>query len=94
MPAPGEHAQAHGQFLHDIKNRHQQNLQQQQPIAPLHTTLAGGDHAADIGIRKHHDDAGPKYRHEPAQPRPKAAFGILQGDVHEIANHSQLMVWF
>ena len=56
MAAAGEDAQTDGQFLHHVEDRHQDQLQDEQPVAPLHAALARGDHAADIGIGQHHHE--------------------------------------
>jgi hypothetical protein len=47
-----------GEFLHHEEDRHEDELHDQQPIAPLGAALSGGDDAAGIGIRQHDDEAG------------------------------------
>ena len=68
----GEDRQTDRQFLHHIKNWHQGQLQQQQPIAPLHAALPGRDNATDVGVGQHHHKPGAEYRHESAQPGSRA----------------------
>jgi hypothetical protein len=69
VAAPGSDAEARGQFLDDVENRHEQELLQEQPVAELHAALPCGDDAADIGVRKHDHDAGSHDRRNPAWPR-------------------------
>ena len=52
-------AEADSQLLHDIEDRDQHNLQQQQAIAPLRAALRRGDDAARVGVGEHDHDAGP-----------------------------------
>jgi hypothetical protein len=44
------------EFLHDVENWHQQELEQQQAVAPLDAALPGGDDAADVGVGEHDHD--------------------------------------
>ncbi len=53
-----DHAEPHCQLLHEIEDRDQQELQQQQPVAPLRAALRRGDEAAGVGVGEHDDDAG------------------------------------
>ncbi len=39
MASAGEDAETHGQFLHEVKDRYQHELQTQQSIAPLRAGL-------------------------------------------------------
>ncbi len=64
VAAPGEDAEPHGELLHHEEDGDEQNLQQQQAIAPLHAALAGGDDAADVGVGQHDHDPGPEHRDE------------------------------
>ena len=74
VAAAGEDAQPDGQFLHHVEDRDQHELQQQQPVAPLHAALPGGDHAADVGVGQHHHQARARTppgtaRRAPSAPR-------------------------
>ena len=51
-------AEADGEFLNDVEDRHEQELQQKQGIAPTRSALRGGDQAPDIGVGEHHDKTG------------------------------------
>src|ERR1700761_9303290 len=64
MAAPGKNPEPHREFLHQVEYRDQNYLQQQQAIAPLDPALAGGDDAANIGVRQHDDDAGTEHSEE------------------------------
>ena len=76
MAAPGEDRQAHRQFLDHVQDRHQDQLQQQQAIAPLHAALPGGDDAADIGIGQHDHQAWAEHGQEAAQAGRRAQGGL------------------
>ena len=54
----GHEAEPDGQLLHDIENRDQDELQQQEAIAPLGAALRRRDHAARIGVGQHDHNAG------------------------------------
>ena len=58
MAAAGEYGQADRQLLDDVEDGHQHELQQEEPVAPGHARLPGGDDAADVGIGEHDDEAG------------------------------------
>ena len=90
MAAAGEDAQADRQFLHHVEDGDQQHLQGQQPIAPLHPALPGGDHAAHVGIGQHYHQTGTEH----CQGAGKAPMADSHGwDVtHVVSVHGQLIV--
>ena len=57
MPFLGHQSEAHGELLHHVENRHQQDLQRQQSIAPGCAALRGGDDAASVGVGEHDHQA-------------------------------------
>ena len=59
MALAGDGAEADGQFLHDIEDGDQDDLQKQQAIAPLRAALRRGDDAARVGVGEHDHDARP-----------------------------------
>ncbi len=59
MALAGHGAEADGQLLHDVEDRDQHNLQEQQAVAPLRAALRRGDDAARVGVGEHDHDAGP-----------------------------------
>ncbi len=63
MAAAGEDAEADGEFLDHVQDGDEDELLQEQAVAPLHAALAGGDDAADIGVGEHDDEAGPEDGH-------------------------------
>ena len=67
-----ENTEAHGQFLNQVQDRHQHELQQQKPIAPLNPALGGGDDTADISIGEHHDKSRAKDRKGPFPTEPRS----------------------
>jgi hypothetical protein len=54
-----DNPEAHGQFLNNVQDWYEDELQQQQPVTPLSPALGGSDNASSIGISEHYDDAGP-----------------------------------
>src|SRR5271166_1525921 len=54
----GHGAKADGQLLHEVENGDQNELQQQEAIAPLGAALRRRDHAAGVGVGQHHHNAG------------------------------------
>ena len=58
VAAAGVEAQPHGQFLHHVEHRNQQQQQRQQAIAPLRAGLGGRDHIAGVGVGQHDQQAG------------------------------------
>ena len=57
----GEDAETDGEFLHDVEDRYQQELQAKEPVAPLHAGLAGGDDGPDIAVGQHDHEAGAEH---------------------------------
>ena len=55
VPLAGRQTEPHRQLLDDVEDRDEQELQGQQPIAPLRAALRRGDDAAGVGVREHHD---------------------------------------
>ena len=55
----GRHAEPHRQLLDDVEDRDQQELQRQQPVAPLRAALRRGDDAAGVGVGEHHHQTRP-----------------------------------
>ena len=84
VAAPCEYAEADRKFLNNIQNRHQHQLQQQQPVAPLHAALRRRDNAADIGVGKHDNQPWTENRKELRQPTRR--FGGAER--HVVASHS------
>ena len=64
VAAAGEDAETDGEFLHDVEDRHQQELQAKQSVAPLHTGLAGGDDGPDIAVGQHDHEARAEHGEE------------------------------
>ena len=73
MAATGEYPQPHREFLDHVQDRHEDELQQQQSVAPLHAALPGGDDAANVSVSQHHHDARTQNGHETPKPAVKAA---------------------
>ena len=61
MATAGEDAEPDGEFLHDVEDRYQQELQAKEPVAPLHAGLAGGDYGSDIAVGQHDHEAGAEH---------------------------------
>ena len=59
-PLPLTMPEPQRKLLHDIKERHQEELQRQEPVAPFGAALSRGDHAAGITVGEHHHDAWPR----------------------------------
>ena len=57
MAATGKDTEPDSQLLNHEQDRHEDELQQQQPVTPLHAALASRDDAADIGVGEHDDEA-------------------------------------
>ena len=66
--------QTHGQFLHNIKDGHQNELQGQKFIAPLRPALRRRDNAAGIRIGQHNHQPGPHDKHESLPATPAGCF--------------------
>ena len=62
----GHRAEPHRQFLNDVEDRDEEELQRQQAVAPLRAALRRGDDAAGVGVGQHDDDAGPGDDEEPS----------------------------
>jgi hypothetical protein len=54
----GHDAKPHGQLLHHEQDRHQHDLQQQEPVAPLGAALRCRNDAAGIRVGQHDHEAG------------------------------------
>ncbi len=59
-------AKPHRQFLDDVKDRDEHDLQQEQAVAPLGAALRRSDDAARVRVRQHDDDAGSGDDEEPS----------------------------
>ena len=67
MALAADDPQADGEFLDDIEDRNENELQQQQPVSPFGAALRRGDDAAGIRIGEHDDNAGTGHERK-AQP--------------------------
>ena len=81
---PIDEAEAQGELLHDIEDRHQHQLHQQQPIAPLGPALRRRDDAAGVGVGQHDDEA----RTERGQGGEAAERRAAKGEVGQGASHN------
>ncbi len=54
VPFPGCEPDPHRQLHHEVKDGDQEHLDEQEPIAPAGSGLAGRDDAARVGVGEHH----------------------------------------
>ena len=57
MALAGDHTETNCQFLYDVENWHERELQQQQPVAPLGAALGRSYDAARVRVSQHDDHA-------------------------------------
>jgi hypothetical protein len=65
--------------MYQVEYRDEGQLQQQQAITPCYPALARGNHAADIGVGQHDEDARAEHREQASCGSQGGAFGGARG---------------
>ncbi len=77
MALAGDDAEPDGQLLHEIEDRNQQDLEEQELVTVLRATLRCGDDRASIGVGEHDEDARPEDGDEMPEARSDRGTGLV-----------------
>lgn len=76
MASAGHGAKTNRQFLHDIEDGDQDELQEEEAIAPLGAALGSRDDAARVGVGQHDDEPGSSDHEETAPTEGSGSRGV------------------